>query len=277
MPSRTTSRRSRSKMLRRRSRGWGTRSRHCCARLSEIIRVKSPGGPSSARALRARRASDAPGSTPARLPPRAAWRLSVPASRELRRVDRDAPRPGALCLRQPEHEHAVLHLRLDPVAVDHLAEREAAVVAADPVLDVERLQAVVLAGAHAALDRELVALQADIDPVGRHARHVGDQHQLVLGLEDVHRRLEEGARPRRLVAALDLLLRLRLELVGSHGLILLVVHAASICTRRGRASLAFGRRTVSTPSRYSALASSLARRPGMRTTRRNWPAPRSRR
>src|SRR5439155_1745159 len=156
---------------RRRSRGWGTRSRHCCARLSEIIRVKSPGGPSSARALRARRASDAPGSTPARLPPRAAWRLSVPASRELRRVDRDAPRAGTL----------------------------------------------------------------------------------------------------------GLLLRLRLELVGSHGLILLVVHAASICTRRGRASLAFGRRTVSTPSRYSALASSLARRPGMRTTRRNWPAPRSRR
>src|SRR5439155_816581 len=83
---------------------------------------------------------------------------------------------------------------------------------------------------------------------------VGDQHQFVPGLQDVHRRLEVGARPRGLFAALHLLLRPRLEFVGCHRLVLLVVHAACIWTRRGRASLAFGRRTVSTPSRYSALA-----------------------
>src|SRR5262249_379971 len=116
-------------------------------------------------------------------------------------------------------EDPVLQLRFDPVAVDHLAERERAVVAADPVLDIERLQTLVVLSLHATLDRELVALEVDVDRIGRHARHVGDDHQLPGALEDVHQRLEAGPRPRPL-APFDLLLRLRLELARYHVILL---------------------------------------------------------
>src|SRR5262245_10067517 len=107
-------------------------------------------------------------------------------------LDGDLPRPGRLRLGQVHGQHAALHLGRDPRVVDALVDAEGPVEVAAVVL-VQQVPPRLLFRLHPPVQDQLSALVPEVNVLRPHAGQVGQEHQLLVGLVNVHAWREEDA------------------------------------------------------------------------------------
>ena len=109
--------------------------------------------------------------------------------RRRRAADLDAARLALLGLRDRHLEHAAVEVRADRVGVDALGQRQRAAEAAERALDaVPAALALLVLGLALAADRQRVVADLDRDVALGQARQVGLEDEVVVGLDQVHRR-----------------------------------------------------------------------------------------
>jgi len=101
-------------------------------------------------------------------------------------------------LRNAQRQHAVFQAGVDARGVELPAQRERAAITRHAHLGVHRLQPFGRQRAHAAFDRQRIALDLELELLARHAGHVGQQRDARLVFVHVHRR-EHGALRRLLL------------------------------------------------------------------------------
>ena len=143
-------------------------------------RARTTAGPRRARARRLVR--------PVLRPAYAASSPSIAAG-AVADLDRDAARLALLGLGDADLEDAVVEARGHGVGVDALGQRQRAAEGAVRALDADVALALVLVlGLALARDGEDVVLDLDVDVVLAEAREVGLEDEVLVGLDEVHRR-----------------------------------------------------------------------------------------
>src|SRR5690349_8400566 len=108
----------------------------------------------------------------------------------------DATGPQLRALGNTHGEHAVLEVRVYLLGLELVAEHESPSIDRGADVGIQRLHLVLRRDADAPFDEQVVAIDAQVQPVLRHARHVRAQRHAVLGFEDVDGRPQCGLRRR---------------------------------------------------------------------------------